>query len=380
MVIATPKDQQVVRQTVEQMLKDAVPPEKPVLRLYSLPLPQRSRFTAIQADLMQQFPGMRVIEDPETGELAIWARASHHDQLKEVFERLKASGDGAEQRFVITYPVRRGSAKAVFDMLKELYPTARLFLDDRADLVTVEAPLSLHARIKQTVAQRDVEPSPDSEEELRSYTVGDANPTLLTPILQALVSKMRLTADPPTNKIIAFGTARDHATLEKAIAQFRTGDPSQRPTVRVYSIEGRDATALAQVRSVLLQVAPDAAIAVDPQGGAIVVSATNPIRWRFARRSVSGWKWIGSPRNGWRSIPWSGSSRLRSSRRCSGSLPRRGSPSVPSLIRSSSGPVTRTTSGSRRRWRSWRSRPERRPAANCAAIASGKSRPPKSPR
>ena len=273
MVIATPKDQLLVRTTIEQMLKDAVPVEKPVLRLYALSSAQRARFTVVQADLLQRFPGMRVIEDPETGELAIWARARQHEDLAAVLDELKVADDSADRPFVVAYRVRRGSGKSVFEMLQKIYPTARIFLDEKADVVTADAPLSVHARIKQTLAQLDIEPRADSEEALRSYTVGDTNPTVLVPMLQSLVSDMQLQADLPTKRIIAWGTVADHEILEKAIEQFRSGEPGQRPVVRTYSVEGRDTTTLYQMRSVLLQLVPEAVIAIDPRGGSIVVSA-----------------------------------------------------------------------------------------------------------
>ena len=55
--------------------------------------------------------------------------------------------------------------------------------------------------------------------------------------------------------------------------QFRSGDPALRPVVKVYPVEGRDVTALTQLRSVLLQVVPDAVIGIDSRGGSVVVSA-----------------------------------------------------------------------------------------------------------
>ncbi len=93
MVVATPKDQQVVRQTIEQVTKDAPPAERQVLQLYPLDVAQRTRFQAVQADLLQRFPGMRVIEDPQTGELAIWAKASQHEKLAELFNSLGATSE-----------------------------------------------------------------------------------------------------------------------------------------------------------------------------------------------------------------------------------------------------------------------------------------------
>ena len=91
-------------------------------------------------------------------------------------------------------------------------------------------------------------------------------------MLQSLVPDMQLTSGSARAKIIAWGTVRDHDTLEKAIEQFRTLEPGDRPTVKVYPMEGRSSTSLIYLRSVLAQVAPDAVIAIDMRGGAIVVS------------------------------------------------------------------------------------------------------------
>ena len=198
MVVATPKDQQIVKQTIEQMTKDAPPAERQILQIYPI-------------------DGMRVIEDPQTGELAIWAKATQHEKLAELFNSLGATSETTEPPVLIAYPMQQGSAKTAFDMLKQLYPTLKLTLDEKGDRVLVNATLSQHSRIKQALGQVDVEPAPGSKEELRSYATGNVNPTSLVAALQKLLPDMQITPDLPAQKLIAFGTVADHEVLEKAL-------------------------------------------------------------------------------------------------------------------------------------------------------------------
>ncbi|MCU0960950.1 MAG: hypothetical protein MUF48_12670, partial [Pirellulaceae bacterium] len=273
MVIATPKDQQVVRDTLEQVLRDAGPIEPPELRFYPLADGADARFRQLQPDLLTQFPGIRIVEDPDTGELAVWAKASQHAKLAQLLESFRSTSPSTERPVLISYPIQRGSAKAAFDMLKELFPTLKMALDEKKDRVLVSAPLSQHARIKMAIGQVDVETPPESQEELRSYSTGNINPTPLLTMLQSLLPDMQLSADAPAQKIIAWGTVADHEVLSRALEQFREGDPERRPVVKIYPLEGRDYTTLYQLRSVLMQVVPEAVIGVDSRGGAIIVSA-----------------------------------------------------------------------------------------------------------
>ena len=75
--------------------------EEQVLRLYTLTPAQQARFEAVQADVLQDLPGMRVIKDPQTGELAIWAKASQHEKLTDVFEQLKVKGESTDKWLLI---------------------------------------------------------------------------------------------------------------------------------------------------------------------------------------------------------------------------------------------------------------------------------------
>ena len=200
-------------------------------------------------------------------------KKSQHEKLAELFNSLGATSEVTAAPVLISYPIQQGSAKTAFDMLKQLYPTLKVTLDEKADRVLVYAPLSQHSRIKQAIGQVDMEVAPNNKEELRSYSTGNVNPTSLVTMLQKLLPDMQITPDLPAQKLIAWGTVADHAVLAKALEQFRTGDPAQRPTVVVYPVEGRTADGLSQLRSVLLQVVPEAVLGIDARGGAIVASA-----------------------------------------------------------------------------------------------------------
>jgi len=267
MVIATPKDQQKVRETIDQIQAEAGPSEDPVLRLYNLSPTQQTRFEVVREDVLEDLPGVRVIKDPQTGELAVWARTAQHEKFGEVLEQLEVSGEPGDKRLLIGYPITRGSAETVFEMLEGLFPSVKFSLDEKADRILAYAPLSEHGRIKQTIGQMDVEGTPSNQEELRSYSTGETSPRTLVTMLEELVPDMQLTPDTTTNKIIAWGTGRDHEALGKALEQMRREDPEDQPVIKAYSLPGREVRALLYMRSVLLEVVPDAAITIDVPPG-----------------------------------------------------------------------------------------------------------------
>ncbi len=274
MVIATPKDHQRVRQAVDQVLENAGPVEQPILRLYSLLPNQQTRFNAVQADVLATLPGMRVIKDPQTGELAVWAKPAQHEKLAAILDQLKVVGQAVGTRLLIGYPINSGSPETALEMLQQMFPAIKFSLDVKARRILAYASLKEQGQIKQTLSQLDVEGAPSNQEELRSYSTEDVNPTTLVTMLQTLVPDMQLTPDVAAKKLMALGSIRDHEVLAKAVDQACNGDAEDRPFVRAYPLEGRDVRALIYMRVVLLGMVPDAAITVDPRGSSIVASAT----------------------------------------------------------------------------------------------------------
>jgi hypothetical protein len=273
MVTAPPREHEVVRQTIDQFTENAPDMEDQQLKLYSLAADDRARFDAIEADVLEDFPGMRVIKNPETNELTVWAQPAQHEEFAKLLDQLKVNGPVTARPVLMGYAIVNGSAETVFEMLQQLYPTAKFSLDKKSQRVLALAPLRDQVRIEATVKQADVEALPENEEQLQSYSIGDMDPTSIMPMLQKLVPDMELSADPKARTIVAAGMARDHAKLVKVLEQFRGGDPSQQPTIKSYPLEGRDRRDLERYRSVLAQLVPDAVLAVDDQGGAIVASA-----------------------------------------------------------------------------------------------------------
>ena len=258
-------------EVITKLKEDPLAGTKPVLESY--PLSDDTLSTTITSVLATMAPAATVTWDADLRQLRVVA--TRHDQqvVKETIEQMTKDRPPAEKHVLQAYPFQHGSAKTAFDMLKQLYPTLKLQLDEKNNSVVVNAPLSEQSRIRQAVAQLDVEAAAGNKEELRSYATGKANPTSLVAMLQKLLPDMQITPDLPAQKVIAYGTLADHAELEKALEQFRTGDPAERPTVVVYPVEGRTVDGLAQLRSVITQVVPEAVIGIDARGGSIIVSA-----------------------------------------------------------------------------------------------------------
>lgn len=273
-VVATPEDQSAVRETIDQLLEDGGRLDDSILRLYSLSPAQQTRFEAIEDEVLQDLPGMRVIKDPQTGELAVWARQSEHEKLAGVLDQLKVPGDSTEKRLLIGYPIANGTPASVLEMLQQVFPSVKFSLDEKADRILAYASLKEQGRIKQTIAQLDQEGVAGSQEELRSYAIGSASATSIATMLQQLVPDMQLTPDQRADSIMAWGTVRDHEVLKKALEQIRNGDPEQKTIVRAYPMPGREIRSLIYMRGVLLELVPEAAITIDGRGGSIVVAAT----------------------------------------------------------------------------------------------------------
>ncbi len=271
LIVWGPQDEQDALATlVAQLKEDPLTSTKPELRFYPLAEHLHQNAITVLADLT---PSAKVTWQADTKRLMVVAPPRDQQAVQQTIEQLAQNAPPREDPVMISYEIEHASAESVFEMLQDVYPDVKLILDAKAGRIVARAALEQQALIKQSIAQLDAQGQPDLEQSLKLYSTEQVSPATLLPTLQELVPEMRLTADAQNGRIAAWGTARDHATLQKAFDQFLRGDPAQRPIVRAYPVPGQAPAGLAQIGRVLEQVVPQAVYAIDTRGGGILASA-----------------------------------------------------------------------------------------------------------
>lgn len=177
-----------------------------------------------------------------------------------------------ERPTLVVYPIKSADPEAVVKVLESLMPSGRFVRDPKANQVSAYATPAQQEAVKRVLEQMQTAEGPaDQQSRFEVYPLeeGDAKQSLAT--LQPLVPNARLTMDPVSKKLAAWGTPADHEIIKKAVAQLRTGAAADDRQVEVYRLTKVDPTA---ALTTLTNLLPRARIAVDAATRSLIVLAS----------------------------------------------------------------------------------------------------------
>ena len=158
-VIATPDDQKLIAGAITQLQTVDTAADRSRLEIYTVTPDQRKRFDAVIESIQTDLPGIKVIRDARPGELAIWARDAQHKVLRELIDSLSLDVPADQQLEVAGYTMATTDPARVSEMLKELYPDAKILLDESSSRLLVWTTPAQQAQIKQAISQLDASPA-----------------------------------------------------------------------------------------------------------------------------------------------------------------------------------------------------------------------------
>ena len=182
------------------------------------------------------------------------------------------SEEQAEKPELVVYPLKTADPDAAVKVLEALLPTGRFVRDPKANQISAYATPTQQEAVKRVVEQLQAAAAPGEEQtRFEVYQLDDADPRQSLVTLQPLVPNARLSVDPGSKKLAAWGTKADHELLAKAVAQLgRGGGPLDDRQVEVYRLKKADPTAA----SVVLQnILPKARLSVDATSRSIIALA-----------------------------------------------------------------------------------------------------------
>jgi len=271
MVVATPEDQETVQSTVEEFETNTPLEEPSKLKVYTVTSAQRKRFDMLQPTLAAEMPGMQVIGEAEPGELAIWAKPTDHLLLSEIMEQLKAEVPEEEQRKLVGYPIKSVDPDSVLQMLQKLYGDTEFVLDLKANRLLVWARPGVHDSIKASLEEIEGAGAPDEQPRFQAFPIYTTDVATIVTTLQPLVPNAKLTADPKTKRLIAWGTPTELEIIRTAVESLRQGETGDTtPRLEVYQLKNADPqTTLTLVQGLL----PDVQFTLDAPGKRIIAYA-----------------------------------------------------------------------------------------------------------
>jgi type II secretory pathway component GspD/PulD (secretin) len=217
--------------------------------------------------------------DPQDRRLIVLATAELHESIAALVDEVGAPLPADEELIFLAYTLEHANAEDVKSLLETSLDGATIVADPGGRQLVATATLAQHARIKSLVQELDRPVAASRRTEVRAYDVRQLAPTAVLSSLQSMWPRMTLEADAEAKKIIATGTAADHAGLAKTIERLNASPEGQPLTVETYKVEAGDLTTLPNV---LLQLAPSALISADPANRVLVVWANADQHERIA--------------------------------------------------------------------------------------------------
>ena len=252
-----------------QQLRETIPAKKSVLRIFPVTPTLKKRFQGLLPSLDDQLSGVRIIDDAQPSQVAVWATEDQHKQVQTLLESLRTSDVGSEME-LITYPLMTGDPESVQSILVELYPDTRIVADEESHRVMVWTTADQHSQIRRAIEQLD-KPSTAGTSKMAYYKIGEVDARDVVRMFEDLLPKMTLTVDRDSNSIIAWGTERDHQLLAKTVEEFRKQSEGERKTVVSYPCGARD---LRDVRRLVDDLVPRARLVTDAGNRTLIVWAT----------------------------------------------------------------------------------------------------------
>ncbi len=214
---------------------------------------------------------------PKTGQVLVTDTAGVMRAISAVIESMpepkEAATEKPEKPQLAVYPLKSADPDAAVQVLEALMPDAKFVRDPGANQLSAYATPTQQAAVKNVIEQLQTTEGPlESRARFEVYLLDNVDPAGALATLQPLVPTARLTIDPQSRKLAAWGTPADHEILTKAVGQMVAGvDGTDDRQVEVYRLSKSDP---ASVAAMLPNVVPRARIAVDPPTKSLVVLAT----------------------------------------------------------------------------------------------------------
>ncbi len=279
-VVATAEDHQAIQETLDKIEAAAGEQGKPYFKVYAITVIDTderwssSRYYAAKSmsdQLEKLVPNASISIDYARGNLLVFGTQEEHTTVESAIAQL---GDGGTEEDPVTlavYRMNNADDRAVYYLLRNLVPRAKLSLDYRADSIMAFATAKDHETIKNTIAELDLGANNPNTPELRFHTLQQAPSKNLIDGLEELAPKAEITYDPDARQLMVIATVDEHTIIEKNLAQIQEMAAAEAKTeLKVYGIDSAD---MDTIQTVLEDLYPGIRIELDAKNDRMIITA-----------------------------------------------------------------------------------------------------------
>ena len=272
---ARPSDQAIIKAAVEQMESGETFDERRVMAVY--PLAMKDATTLSQIFDQTTMKNAKFARLPDRQGLLVWAEPKEQVAIKRALEQFQNELPKAMEGTTRVYRFQRADPRAAMTALTTIMPNAKFALDTEAHALIVSALKEEHEKIAAAIAEMDQDDMLTGLQP-RVHPVSSTDLQSLLLVLQGLFRgrpEVQITADPQHDAIVAVGTPKEHAIIDKLIEQVEKGLPGQSgATLQLYSLQNIEGRGIVPVLTKLLErKGGKVELTVDPYGRQLVALA-----------------------------------------------------------------------------------------------------------
>ncbi|MBI3836464.1 MAG: hypothetical protein HY288_00845 [Planctomycetia bacterium] len=243
-VWASPEDHETIRLAIEEMTKNGALDSAAQVIAYPLKIAEP---TSVVGMMQTLFPASRMTFDAKNKRLLIFGRPAEQQQIKTTLEQMDAKPGAEANRQLAVFPITGTDPTATITMLKSLVPETTLTSDIKAGTIVAWGPQAELDQIAPAIERMQPNSDPKRRPHMVAYAVGASDPTVLAPLVTALVPTARAVPNVKTGTIAVWATPEDHVTIRSAIEEMtakRSDDNAAK--VVVYSLKSMRAASAIQ--------------------------------------------------------------------------------------------------------------------------------------
>ncbi len=269
---AAPTDHKEIENLVEQMGQEAASE----IVVYALKNISATSASSVLRTAVPQAELTIDTEDPQR--LTAWARATDHDTIKTILEKIDVESDPASGAGVVIYTLEgmdsRNSAYT-YRFLTTTFPKARFTMGTQPGQLVAWASAKDHEEIKALVDQLNKGLPPELAPNVAVYSMKNISAAAAMQVLSTAVPKAQLTVDEEDpQRLTAWASPKDHDTIDTILQQIDVeGDDASAAKVVIYTLDGMDATAASAALPFLTSTFPKARFALGAEAGQLVAWA-----------------------------------------------------------------------------------------------------------
>ena len=279
-VVATPGDQTQIESVLSTLTEGVANLPQPTVEVVKVPRELRDRFEAIRSLLDTQVPKAKLLWDPKTLELTVWAMADDHARVGGFLEQMSRQPATKPDQAIFEVMKIPREMRARFDSIQSLLaaeiPEAKLTWDPKTLELTVWATAIEISRVREVLAQ--VAKQPATQPPRQTVIVHTLPKGLrdrfesIQNLLTAQIPQATLVWNAETLELTVWALPDDHLRVGELLEQISRHPPTEKKRqLAAYPMTTAD---LSTVVNMLKNVASEAQITEDTKGRRVLVWAT----------------------------------------------------------------------------------------------------------